>query len=400
MGVVVEFFTNDPTIVDLCARYWALDEDGRFLYRVSDLPLPLGIAGGRVAAFVGEHCHAYDPEVMCQSCGRPYIFFASRSEYQQRSRSSWQFRQPCTDCRRAQMEREQAARRAAEEGRRSQIRDLYGVGVRERVIACDELSFREAVALLALLRFAASEGLGAISPVEEAGGLFAPTTDLAVDLLVLLWSNGCIWVHPESAMSAFADDLSRVYPLRATWLPPVAEDGRPGGVLDDLESIFRQEAWPEEWFPQSLAFWHEVALHECLQYLKVCMEEHGFELKLGDKTRQVIDGVLENYSPAQAYNLIWRAAKDAAAYLMRSNVSRQQAANSAIGSIQRMAERALAEGWEVKPYRRDRRAPESMVSHVLYRVALKLAGDGIDHIPDGRIGRQERSSPKDVHRGG
>jgi len=379
MGLVIDFLTDDEDIVDLCTRYWSLDEQGCFVHRVADLLLPPGAATGRVAAFVAEHCHAYDSDILCQRCGQPCVIVTSRSEYLRRSR--WSLPRTCDDCRRSEADREQAARDAAIEEKRSRIREHFDPGEQGTLTAPDELSFEEAIALLALFRLASPEGLGAMSPVQEADGILAPTPELATDLLLLLYRNGHIAVAPESQLSAFTDDGQRFYPLRVTWLPPVDGEGDPAGVMTSLGSVFREGAWPEEWSGEYLPFWRNVARHECLQYMRVCMEEHGFEFTAGDKTKHMLDGVLETYSPAQAYNFIWRAAKDAAAYLLRGNVSRRQAANSIVGSIQRMADRGLTEGWDVKPYRRDRRAPESTVSHVLYRVALRLRGAGIDHVP-------------------
>jgi len=111
------------------------------------------------------------------------------------------------------------------------------------------------------------------------------------------------------------------------------------------------------------------------------MLEYGFNFSPGDKTHHVILGLLESFSPAQIYMFIWRAVKDAAAYFVRAPTNRNRAANSAIGRIQRQAERAIAENWQIKSFRRDRRAPISMVGHVLYRAALRLEDDGIYYIP-------------------
>jgi hypothetical protein len=46
-----------------------------------------------------------------------------------------------------------------------------------------------------------------------------------------------------------------------------------------------------------------------------------------------------------------------------------------------MAERAIAEAWLVKAYRRDRRIPESQVSHVLFTMALRLPDGGFNAVP-------------------
>ena len=111
------------------------------------------------------------------------------------------------------------------------------------------------------------------------------------------------------------------------------------------------------------------------------MSEHGFSFNPGEKTLLVLNNLLEEFSVSQAYNLIWRAAKDAAAFYIREHVSKEHAANTVVGSIQRQFERARAEGWKIKPYGRDRRCPQSMVSQVLFNTALPLGDDGFNKPP-------------------
>jgi hypothetical protein len=66
---------------------------------------------------------------------------------------------------------------------------------------------------------------------------------------------------------------------------------------------------------------------------------------------------------------------------MRERIPKQQAANSVVGNIQRAADRAQAEGWNVKPYGRDRRCPQSMVSIVLFDAVLKIGERGFNEPP-------------------
>lgn len=70
-------------------------------------------------------------------------------------------------------------------------------------------------------------------------------------------------------------------------------------------------------------------------------------------------------------NFNWRAAKDAAAYWLRADIPKHQAANSCIGSIQRQGDRARAGAWDVKSFSRPWQMPISSVSHIFFTVALK-----------------------------
>jgi hypothetical protein len=124
--------------------------------------------------------------------------------------------------------------------------------------------------------------------------------------------------------------------------------------------------------------WIEISLNECLAYLRLVLSEHGLPFRAGDKTRLVLGEVLERFSVAQVWGMIWRAGRDAAAFYMRNNSTREHAANTVVGSIQRQAERALGESWDLKSFRRDRRLPRSALSEVFFAKALRAGDAGFD----------------------
>ena len=111
------------------------------------------------------------------------------------------------------------------------------------------------------------------------------------------------------------------------------------------------------------------------------LDEHHLPFNPGAKTTQYLEYALENFSTAQVFNTIWKAARDAAAYYQRADISKRQAANSAISSIQRTSERAIAENWELKPFGRNFNCPQTMISEVLYNTVLKLGADGFKILP-------------------
>jgi hypothetical protein len=83
--------------------------------------------------------------------------------------------------------------------------------------------------------------------------------------------------------------------------------------------------WPEEWYQESYELWKRVALKECVEYLIFVLNEHHFEFRPGEKTKQYLGHALDNFSTAQVFNTIWRAAKDAAAYYQREDISKKEA---------------------------------------------------------------------------
>ncbi len=98
----------------------------------------------------------------------------------------------------------------------------------------------------------------------------------------------------------------------------------------------------------------------------------------GEKTLQTISVCLENFSVAQLYNFIWRAARDTAAYYMRSSISKKQAANSVVRSISRSLEQSLANDWDVKPFSRNYNLPQSSLSRIIFNTLLGTDDGGFN----------------------
>ncbi len=79
--------------------------------------------------------------------------------------------------------------------------------------------------------------------------------------------------------------------------------------------------------------------------------------------------------------MIWRSAKDAAAFLVRKGVTKQHAANTVVGAMQRYGENARNGGWDVKSYKRPFNCPQSMISQVFFDSVLKIGEDGFNKVP-------------------
>jgi hypothetical protein len=191
-----------------------------------------------------------------------------------------------------------------------------------------------------------------------------------------------IFPRPDSPLDAFSDDGSSLssYLMQVFWA--VGDDvAEARERLVALENLFREGAWPEAWRSQWLPLAEQIALEECLGYLVVSLDEHSLPFSPGDKTRVVVSQLLTTFAPAQVYNFIWRAARNAAALTQRTPISRPHAANTAISYLQSSAERSVAEGWEVKHFRRDRRVPESVLSQFFYNSVLRVGARGWDAPP-------------------
>jgi len=371
----LELRTSEEHVSTLCELYWARNVEGAFVHLVKDLADRFGVPAHRVPALVSEHSVARSATDRCTRCGEGRVLRSRSDLTSHASQRRYEWR--CSRCQSEQREESDRAARELEANRRSLLQEVWGEYPERTPVAVEELSLTEACALLALVRVGGTEDLAHLRPRDAWTERFTPTPDFDLALLNELFAARCLDVNPASSIEAFAWDTGRperFYLSQVSWLVPGAEHTRPLAALArQLEEVFRTGSWPQHWRGELDTLWRRVALHECLAYIETCMADHHLPLRIGDKTRLAIEETLERFSIGQTYNFIWRAAKDAAAYYMRSGIPKQQAANSVVGAIQRGAERAIASNWDVKSFGRDWRAPESTMSAVLFRSALQLA---------------------------
>jgi hypothetical protein len=381
--IELEFLTEDESKRELCRQYWQLGERGKFAVSVPRLAETFAVPRTKVATTVQEYCDAFSYEDPCTACGTPRVY-ATRSEFVERRPMIGLSRWECRTCMEA---KQAAAKRAQEEADRLRFAALQSEldHHRREGLSLQTLSLRDAVYLASLLRVGGAEDLTYVMPHGAFKARLTPRDEFDRDLLDHLYTRGVICIHPGSHADSIVMDagkFTQFVPLQVHWVLPLAVDGpSPARFLDDVESALRSRPWPEAWTAEAAELHRDLALEECLRYLDVALTEHDFEPQVGEKTLLVLRTVLRSFSIGQTFNFIWRAAKDAAAFYVRKSVAKQHAANTVPGSIQRMAERALAEGWAVKSFRRDFRTPLSQVSQTFFTGALKLPDDGFSTVP-------------------
>jgi hypothetical protein len=388
-GIEIEFHTDDEKLQELCRKYWAHNTDGKFLYTVASLSASFDVPVWKMATTVAKCCVAYDSGDLCSRCKGPQRF-NSRSDFltsrsgSHRSRY-WNGPRICPTCIEAErLAKEHDLRGAVERTKSVIVRELEKT--RRKGWSTDRLSFRDAVYLISLLRARGAEDLSFITPLDCVNpAQLSPTQVQDQEILAHLYRRGLTCIHPESRTDSVvivADELTEFYPAKVHWILPISDGGPPPtAVLEALEGRLKSEPWPEEWHREASQLQRDIALQECLQYLQVVMSDHGFGSNHGEKTCSVLRAVLNTFSIGQTYSFIWRAAKDAASFFLRENVTRAHAANIVPGAIQRMAERAIAENWQTSSFRRDFRAPLSVLSHVLFTTALQLPDGGFTTVP-------------------
>ena len=394
----LEILTEDKNLAAVCQLYWEVDNEYEFVHKISDLAKTANVDKKRLPSLVKESCNAIVPTWKCEDCGNPYVF-SNRSDLTNNRRylllpASDKVSHVCDNCQRKRKEKEveerkqranekKQAREVLEKEKRQKIQEVYNL-TKRNPIDIGALSLTDAVYLLSILRAGAFENLSKIMPAAMFEQKLSPASEFTTEVINHLYAKNLIYIHPDTEPEAFVnDDVSRFYVWRVYYAPPISKISvdNQSGIFSELTSKLT-ESWTDEQCQEALQLWKRVALEESKEYLLFVLNEHHFEFSPGEKTNQYLEFALQYFSTAQIFNTIWRAGRDAAAYYQREKITKKQAANSAVAAIQRLSERAIAEKWEIKPFGRNFKCPQTVIGEVLYNNALRLGEDGFNLIPN------------------
>jgi ribosomal protein L32 len=365
-------YTEDPDQAAVLRAYWTLADDGEtWEQTVVAIREKWNLKQQEMTQIVQSCGTAHLPEVTCPQCGDAR-WAGSRKHFGELIR---QGNTLCNSCRAvAQVEREKAAKEAAAK-RRTEILEAFPVYC-DGDLSPGDLSLFDAVALHALFSDPAVEDAGmttptSIWPKERRWAPGSVRNDF--ERRLIRSEPGTIRAHPDSHADAFEwkeEALTGSFYLGhvSYYLLGAGDElsGRPPQLLNALNRVFREGPWPEAWLSQWRDLWEELALADAQAYLDMKLGEHNLEMKQGDGTRTALADALATFSLGQVFNFIYRATKDSAAYYQRGGVNKRQAANSTVGRISAAADRARANGWEVKSFGRPWNLPLSAIGEVLF----------------------------------
>lgn len=410
--ISLEFRTTDDRVRQLCEHYWEISPHGEFARRVRDVAKDFGLKQSRLIPLINESCTA---RVTCTH-GNESPSFRTRTEFAQYrsgqgSGAGWgchqclqkvadvlyadsvaayerQCEQRATEAAQKTdaelLEREKLA--ARDQRRRHAIEAIFANPSRMREPA-DPLGFelKHAVWFLSLVRLGAAEDLSFIGPLESFTGPLSGNRNQDIKILTSLYRCGFIHIDPESPLDAFKfveDETDVFYIDKVQWVLSDKEHaGYARALFADLELIFREKRWASRWHDDLLQLWRDVALQDCLDFLRAELEKYGFPSEPEEKTLLVLRDALDDFSPGHVFNMIWNATGRAAAFCRKEGVTIQHAANTVPGAIQRHADGARMGGWNMKSFVRNQRYPQPMVSQVLFDVVLQIGEDGMSTIP-------------------
>lgn len=251
-----------------------------------------------------------------------------------------------------------------------------------REVIVGDLSLTTAVALVALVRSGGWDKDESVLPWGSAGAPFSPAVvDYRRDLADMLIAAGLVAPSPLSNSEAFlyfADGEPGWCPEMVKW---VILHPAPSRLVREIVETAESPDWPERWIQDVPNLWHSLAAAECWEFCALSMRKRGLPMPGSVALRELIDGLLRHFSVSHCCQVLWSGAARATDSMARRNLTRQHAANYMIGACQRMADRARAEGWDLKGFNRNYELSRSEMSHVLHDVFLQHGEDGFFRCP-------------------
>lgn len=245
----------------------------------------------------------------------------------------------------------------------------------------ENLSFRQAVSFLALVRTCELVDNATCEPLATSTIPLAPEGELGQELLAELAKANLINISERSGIGAFsfAGGAVTSYQYDAVRWNLLCENVE--HLIAEIENCGLTGEWPISWASEVETLWMDLALAECKEYYAFCLRERGVPYTNGAKTDSMLRNLLRDNSVAQCYRIIWAGAQRTADFLIRKKPSLRHAANFMVGACLRWADWGRAEGLETKCFRRNFHVPRSMVSYVLHDVMLKIGEMGFTDLP-------------------
>lgn len=362
--VKLEFLTDDELAHSICTKYWQQSSEQKFLIKVSDIATAYNMKVCEVSKFVEKHSLVWSEEVCCGRCGKPYGF-STRSRYLLRRQLIGKACKACCNI-----------NNKPDTNKKNEFISRMWKFARNNVADISLLGLKKKIYLLAAIRALANENYSLIGPLcNYPRCTLSPDNGYDYIILRYLIENSLLVVSANSIDAVQVNYENRIKLDFELCSFNIIYDNEKVNILnseflDDKVLLNIKQSSEFE------LLCREVQLYECTSFLKMMLSMHQFNFNPGEKSRQAFLRCLEHFSVSQVYSFISRSAKDAAAYYMRGSVSKQHAANMVVGSIVRNMELALINKWNIKPFRRNYKLPQSAISSLIFNDVLRTDDGG------------------------
>ena len=337
MAVKLKLLTQDLDEIALATRYWAMNEEGVYLEKVSELvPFREITQAGLIAKYVRTLCNAVDQNQACRKCKGP-ILITSRTEAKKRFQISLR---PCADCLDT-LQKEELERQRLEEIELQTQLARRTESMRSASISYADLTDDQRFILLAIDALV-SPRLAHATFTEGDCETLAPWEGKSY--LSRLFRAGVICDYPQAAPPGtyylHGTELRAHMSYVQFFMPP---DTLLGRGVEALESIIDTPFTDGEAMTN---LWLDYAVGEVIRYLADRCRVYRLELddESLEKIKANIRFALHRYSIRELWFVMWKVVKDAASLANHEYFNRYKAAATIPNKVRKQIELADKQG--------------------------------------------------------
>ncbi|AMS21364.1 hypothetical protein AYK59_14950 [Pseudomonas synxantha] len=358
MAIKLQMLTEDPKEIELIERYWAVDESGQYLEKVSALTDVIEMAPGvTLASFIRQRCNAFDDNQVCPKCAE-LIEIKNRSEAK---KVPQRYTKLCTLCQNDQDAISLAAKKAKAAELERQLAEYVGKQL-TRTVDYSALPDAQVLLLLALDRAVTPRLTNGGFRLGDCRGL---TPRYVGDFMLQLREAGLVLDDPSKASPGtyyWKDDeiwvlgdqvVYRLAPDAASRSADEVIRSLPDRVYTDADGLFN--------------LWLDYAVADVMHYLGTECELYNHDLSEQElaEIKSTIRAALHTYSVSQLWSVAWKVVRDAASLANREYYNRSKAAATIPGKIRRNLEKVQRESIELKEWSRPEHHPVGTLGMVL-----------------------------------
>jgi len=245
-------------------------------------------------------------------------------------------------------------------------------------LCASDLTIEQAITLRAFVAYSESTGRMRNGPCASEGRYLplAPTREYSKQLTLSLENIGLLApIEKENnclSSSSLINNQIFVFGTQYTITEAVTQE-----LIKDVQSRILKSEWPARWYDEICLVIFDLAFAEVKEFYNFCIQERKFPYVNEKRMTNLILNLLEDFSVAQCFHIIFRGAQSATDFMVRSNASPPYAVNYLLSTCQNYADRARATNKDLVPFRRNSNCPRSLISTILYNDVLKINDDVI-----------------------
>lgn len=393
--------TSDEPVVTIAQRYWALNDEGKWVENVATIAEEFGLSKYELPAIVQAATSAHDLTSRCFWCESPEPMSTRASLTSVYSRKSGyrRYQEPrgaqlCPTCEAKNQQQHAEAKQVEDRKRQETISQALTQAAQCQVrLKLDEISPTDAAYFLALLFAADTKEDQDGVEVFTLKGVLSGSERVDAEVCRRLFAIGAITPSAKASLDAFElhdnGKISFAWPNIPWELGPGIKDMANLTLCDQL-SMFLDG--PHATAADTEKMWLHVASAECETVLLDQLSNFYLgEYSVGDKTLQAFQYALERLSIPQVWGIIYSVTKHAASLKQSRTFSALHIRNMIPKMIISFVDRAFDQNWTVYARTRKEYHVEGFLTSVFFSRVLRQSSDGF-HSATTKTIRQRYSS--------